>query len=319
MLTRIRQHWFTQTQPGSQAANNLLPALALIVGILAVSFASFFVRWSNAPGPVTATYRMGFAMLFQLPLFLYAFRRQTDEQPQQSQPIWAVLAGVSMGACQVLWSIGLLMTRVANASLLCNSAPLFVALIAWLVLGQRLNGRFWVGLGLAMVGMTVVIGMDFLVHPSLSQGDLLSLVSAVFYALYYMFVGRSRKSMSTLKTIWVVNLASTVVLVVYCLAAGLPLTGYPLHTWIIFLLCALVPQLIGLSAATYALGMMPSWIVSANMVVQPVVTSLLAIPLLHESLTLAQVLGGCMVLAGIVLVNRSRNQENALQTKNAAT
>lgn len=69
-------------------------------------------------------------------------------------------------------------------------------------------------------------------------------------------------------------------------------------------------QLIGLSAATYALGLMPAWIVSANMVVQPVVTSLLAIPLLHEALTPAQVMGGCLVLAGIVLVNRPREHGN---------
>lgn len=56
-------------------------------------------------------------------------------------------------------------------------------------------------------------------HPTPSQGDLLSLVSAIFYALYYMFVGRNRQSMSTLATVGRVNLTSTMVLVAYCLIA----------------------------------------------------------------------------------------------------
>jgi drug/metabolite transporter (DMT)-like permease len=215
-----------------------------------------------------------------------------------------------MGLCLILWSTAVLETRVANASLLANSAPIFVALYAWLVLRTRLNRTYWIGLLLAMAGTVVVIGMDLILAPSLNQGNLLALGSALFYAAYYLLVERCRQTTSTLVTIWWIDLSSTLVLVVYCLAAGLPLFGYPAGTWLTFFLNALIPQVIGYFALTYALGHLPAWIVSPIMILQPVLTALLAIPLMGEPLNWTQIVGGLAVIAGIYLINRVKNTDN---------
>jgi drug/metabolite transporter (DMT)-like permease len=60
----------------------------------------------------------------------------------------------------------------------------------------------------------------------------------------------------------------------------------------------------------YALGHLPASIVSPTMILQPVLTTLLAIPLLAEIPTPWQGLGGAIALVGIYLVNQShlRNQ-----------
>jgi drug/metabolite transporter (DMT)-like permease len=68
---------------------------------------------------------------------------------------------------------------------------------------------------------------------------------------------------------------------------------------------ALITQVVGYVAVGYALGHLPASLVAPTMVGQPVVTALLAIPLLGEHLTTVQWLGGAAVLIGIYLVHRS--------------
>ena len=292
----------------SSSPSRALPYLSLAIGILAISFATFFVRWGNAPGPVSSTYRMGIAMLIQLP-YLYITMHKVPNRPRRDSPGFSLLAGISMGMCLVLWSTAVLETRVANASLLANSAPVFVALYAWLIIRARLSRSYWLGLIIAIAGTVEVIGADLILEPSLNQGNLLALLSALFYAAYYLLVERSRQTMSTMATIWWIDLSATAVLVIYCMIARLPLFGYPINTWMMFFLNALIPQVIGYFAMTFALGRLPAWIVSPIMILQPVLTSLLAIPLMSERLTWTQILGGLAVVAGIYLINNAKNAE----------
>jgi drug/metabolite transporter (DMT)-like permease len=66
----------------------------------------------------------------------------------------------------------------------------------------------------------------------------------------------------------------------------------------------LVSHLGGYLAINYALGHMRATSVSVSLLSQPVITALLSIPLLGESLSVQQIIGGALVLGGIYLVNR---------------
>ena len=88
----------------------------------------------------------------------------------------------------------------------------------------------------------------------------------------------------------------------------MPVTGYPLQSYLAFLGSALVSQIGGYLAVGYALGHLPASLVAPTMLGQPVVTALLAIPLLDESLSSNQVLGGVAVLAGIYIIHSSREK-----------
>ena len=290
---------------------NVLPYLSLLISILAISMGIFFIRWAKAPGPVSATYRMGLALFFQLP-YLFFLQRKQSARPKVKWSGFALLAGVSMGLNLVLWSTAVLQTKVANASLLTNSAPIFVALFSWFFLRKRLGPLFWLGLILAVAGMAIVIGMDFILEPSLSQGNLLALASAVFYGVYYLFVARSREDKGTFNTVLFMQVGATVVLGTYCIVAGLPLSGYSSNTWLMFCLNALITQVIGYLAMTYALGHLPAWVISPTMILQPVLTALLAIPIMGEALRWNQIVGGIVVILGIYLVNRTNNAKRAV-------
>ena len=75
----------------------------------------------------------------------------------------------------------------------------------------------------------------------------------------------------------------------------------------------LMPQVAGYLAINYALGHLPAPIVSVTLLGQPVVTALLAVPLLAEGLSVEQVVGGLIVLGGIYLANRANSAPRAGQ------
>jgi drug/metabolite transporter (DMT)-like permease len=90
----------------------------------------------------------------------------------------------------------------------------------------------------------------------------------------------------------------------YFTPPGPPLTGYPAVTYWSLIALALVTQVGGYLCINYALGHLPASIVSPTMLGQPVLTALLAVPLLGEPLILVQIGGGLLVLGGIWLIHQ---------------
>ena len=217
-----------------------------------------------------------------------------------------ILGGIFTAFDHGTWNSSLRYTSAANATLLGNTAPLWVALISWLVFRQKLRGLFWLGLALALGGAVIVLGSDFIRHPSIGLGDLLAMAAGVFYAGYFIVTERGRQKLDTLTYVWLVDLFAAIALLLITLGMKMPLSGYPTQSWLAFLGAALVSQVGGYLAIGYALGHLPASIVSPTLIGQPVVTALLAIPLLGEGLRTEQWLGGLVVLAGIYLVHRSR-------------
>ena len=84
----------------------------------------------------------------------------------------------------------------------------------------------------------------------------------------------------------------------------------------VFLSTAVVSQVIGYMSLAYALGHLPASVVSPTMILQPVVTTLLAIPLLGEIPSIWQGIGGAIALVGIYVVNQSHNRSQ-IKTPNA--
>ena len=295
-------------------SKKILPYLALLGGVLALSFSALFVRWASAaggaPGTVTSFYRMAIAAVALLPIFVRQQAKVKFAIPWKWLPL-AVLAGVFSAFDHSIWSTSIQYTRVANATLLNNISPLWVAFVAAVFFKEKLAGKFWLGLALTLVGAGIVFGNDIISNPHLSWGDALALIASLFYAGYFLFTQMSRRYLSTITHVWIVCLSAAVVLLVICLILDLPLSGYPAPVYLAFLGAGLISQTFGYSVIGYALGHLPASVVAPTIVAQPVITSLLAIPLFGESLHAAQWIGGMIVLIGIYLVNVNRKNSTA--------
>jgi drug/metabolite transporter (DMT)-like permease len=288
-------------QPGR--ARLVYAYLALVAGIGALSFSALFVRWSQAPGTVTSFYRMVVAVVVLFPIFL---RRPRPALGNRSLWLLPVLGGIFTAFDHASWSTALGMISIANATLINNIAPLWVGLFSFLILRQKLGGKFWLGLVLTLAGAGVVFGIDLEGAAGVNQGGLLALASSGFYAGYFLITQRGRRFWDSLAYIWLVSLTSAIVLLGVNLSGGQPLAGFSTQTYLSFLGAGLISHVIGYISVGYALGRLPASVVAPTMILQPVITALMAIPLAGEALALPQLAGGLAVLGGIYLVNLSQ-------------
>ena len=219
------------------------------------------------------------------------------------------LAGGAFFALDLgLYNTAVLRTSAATATLLGNNAPVFVGLGTWLVFRRRPGAAFWIGLALAMAGCLSIVASDALgaggSRPGHVTGDLLALTASVFWAAYLLTTEQVRASMDTLTFNSLAITGSVVTLLALCLALGVPLSGYPPGTWASLIALGLISQLAAYFCLVYALGHLPATVTSVGLLAQVPLTALLAVPLLGEHLSPAQLLGGVLVLAGIYVVNR---------------
>jgi len=278
--------------------------LALGVGVLSLGFSAIFVRWAGAPGTVTSFYRTAIAVVVMAwPFFRRA--RSGGGLPRRGLLI-AVLGGLFFAADLALWATGVMLSGATNPTLLANTAPLWVGLGAIVFFHERLSLGFWVGLLIAMAGAVLILGLDSLRDISLGVGTLAGLLAGIFYGGYILITQWGRESLDSLTYFWPAAASSAASLLVVCLALRQPLTGYSTLTYLNFVMLSLISQVVGYLVINYALGHLPASIVSPALLGQPVVTAILAGPLLGEDLSAWQVTGGVAVLVGVFIVHRSR-------------
>jgi drug/metabolite transporter (DMT)-like permease len=215
------------------------------------------------------------------------------------------MGGLWFAVNLALLNSALLLTSAANATLLDNTAPIWVGLGALFLFKEKLHGRYWIGLALALAGAAVVTGFNPAAGIRLQPGDALAFTGALFYAGYLLNTQRARRNLSGLSYAWTIAATAAVALFAVSLVMGLPLTGYGLKSYAALLAVGLISQAGGWLLISYALGYLPASAAVMVLLAQPVVTGVLAVPLLGEALTVQQGIGGALVLTGIYLCLRS--------------
>lgn len=290
-------------------SNKVRPILALVLAVLALTLSPLFVRWADAPGAVKSLYRMVIAASLITPLAIHKLR--TGELIIDKRIIFPILAGIFTAIDITLWMTAIEKTAVANATLLNNIAPVWVAIFAGVVWHEKLNYKFWIGLGILFVGAFMVLRSSLVFSPESFLGDKLAIVSSFFYTGFYLLTQTGRKKLDPISFLWIMLISSAICLLIFTLITGAPLFGYSKLTYLVFLSSAIISQLGGYYFLTVSLGGLPSTVVTPTMVLQPVLTAIIAIPLLGEALSALQIIGGILVLGGILIIHASRRTDGA--------
>jgi len=275
--------------------------LALGAGVLCISFTAIFTKWAGVPGPVASTLRMSVATVVLMIPFVLHIRR--TGLPRAAVP-WGVMGGLWFAINLGMLSTALLMTSAANATLMDNTAPIWVGLGALVIFREKLGKRYWTGLVLALVGAAVVSGVRMAAGLSLNAGDVLAFVGATFYAGYLLNTQHARQELSSLAYLWLVAATASIALLAFSLVRHLPILGYSSRTYLSLIAMGVISQSGGWLVINYALGHLPASSAVVVLLAQPVLTGLLSIPLLGEPLAIRQVFGGVLLLTGIALCLR---------------
>ncbi|MGZ9226420.1 MAG: EamA family transporter, partial [Anaerolineales bacterium] len=99
-----------------------------------------FVRWADAPGPLTAFYRLVFSIFLLFPFFLG--RTKALPTIRSGEVLFPLFAGVFTAFDLALWTASLAYTTASNATLSGNTSPLWVALGTWLIFKNKLSPAF---------------------------------------------------------------------------------------------------------------------------------------------------------------------------------
>lgn len=284
---------------------NRLAMTALIVGGIAIGTSPILVRLSELGPYATAFWRVALAFL---PLFVV--RRVQDAVPADATPsglydyILLALPGLFIAADLIAWHVALVMTSVANATLLANMAPIFVTLGAWILFGARVTPRFLIGLAAALVGVVVLKGGIGGFVGGQSMGDFIAMLAAVFYAGYILAIGRLRSRFSTLTIMMWSSVVGSILLLPLTFLMESQVLPYTLVGWLVVIGLGFFAHAGGQGLIAYALAYLPASFSSLTLLLQPVVAAILAWIVLSEPLGLMQGVGGVIVIAGILIARR---------------
>lgn len=277
----------------------------LLLGAVCIAFAPIFVRLSELGPMVTAFYRMFLA----LPVLWLWTWRAPDSLPtdglRKRDWLYLSFAGVLFALDLIAWHFSIMLTSVANATLLANFAPVFVTVTSWLLFKERFQSSFVLALTLGIGGAAVMMSDSLTLDAQHLFGDALGLLTALFYGGYILAVSRLRKHFSTPLIMAVTGLVTAVMLLPVALYSGSELFATTLYGWGILIALALISHAGGQGLITFSLAHLPAAFSSLVLLLQPVTAALLAWWILDEALRGWQSLGGLMVLGAIVLARLS--------------
>ncbi|CAM9997813.1 unnamed protein product [Discosporangium mesarthrocarpum] len=282
--------------------------LALFVGAVTIAFAPILVRLSELGPSATGFHRF----LLAIPLYWAiaatlprAEATEGSERPKTVRDfVLIAMAGVYLAADVAVWHYSIQMTTVANSTLLANVAPVFVVLGGWLLFRTRVTGTYLIGLAAAMTGVFILSRASLSLSQDHFIGDLLGVLTAVFYAAYQMSVERLRRRFSTVTIMKYAIPVSALVMLPVALASGEELLPVTLAGWGFLIALAAGPQVFGQGLIAWALAHLPVAFASVSLLVQPVTAALVAWALFGEHIGLQQGIGAVIVLAGIMLARR---------------
>jgi len=273
----------------------------LLIGIIAISTASIFIKLCDAPVLIIATYRLMVASLMLSP---FAYYKKTWRGWERNAWGWLLLSGLLLSLHFALWITSLKYTSVASSVVLVTTHPIFVGVGGLLFLKERLGLNLILGIALSVLGSGLIGYGDMALSREALMGDGLALLGAIA-ASGYLLVGRKmRKDQELFSYIFPVYSTAGLILILLSLIFRQSFFGYSASTYFYLFLLALVPQLIGHTTFNWALKYLPVSMVAVAILGEPIGSTLLAYFVLGEGLTIRKVIGGMSILSGILIALR---------------
>lgn len=288
------------------------PYLALFLGLFAMATAAIFIRLAQGegiPSLAIAAGRMLVALTVLTPVALGRYAHELRRLSGLDYLLCAV-GGVFLALHFAAWISSLEYTSVVASAVLVTTNPLFVILLSFPLLGERVNRTVVYGILLAFVGGVIVaLSGDAGDPPTRAApllGNGLAVIGAICAAVYFIVGRRVRPKLSIIPYIWLVYGIAAICLTVAMTIQGQSLFGWSAMGYVWLVAMGLIPQLLGHSSFNYALGYLPAAFVSLVVLGEPIGSTLLAMAFLGEIPAFLSLVGSVIILLGIAVASRQQ-------------
>lgn len=267
------------------------------IALLAVSHAAIFARLADAAPLAIAAWRLGIACLVVLPLAAVA----TRTGGLAPRPVaLAIGAGGLLAVHFATWITSLDFTSIARSVLLVSTAPIWVAVIQF-VIGRGIPARATIIALVCVTAGAAVVSSGGGAGAAGLPGDLLAIAGAIAMAGYLLLSREAQAALSFRVYLGIAYGSSAVLLWLAVLITQTPAAGFDDTTWWALAGMALVSQVIGHSGYNWSLRHLSPLFVAVVLIGEPVLASCLGWWLLGEELDWRTGAGGVLILAGIAL------------------
>jgi drug/metabolite transporter (DMT)-like permease len=271
---------------------------ALVAGAVAMGASVLFVRWADV-GP----YASAFWRVFLALPFLWGWMRLERRGPRRQLLLdpAVLLAGLFFTGDLFFWHLSILGTTVANATVLATTAPIWVALGAWALLGETVGARTLVALGLCILGGLALVGESYGFAPQRLNGDLFGIATALFFGCYVLSVRAARARHGAAELMFASTAITAACLFVIAFVFEPRILPQSLAGLAALVALAVISQVGGQGLVAVALGTLPATFSSLVVFLEAIAAAAFGWILLNEPLGIVQAFGGVLILIGIVV------------------
>ncbi|MCK9552171.1 DMT family transporter, partial [Aquamicrobium sp.] len=178
----------------SAAGSNWPALLALVTGALAMAVSPILVRLSDVGPFASAFYRVFLALPFLFAWMRIEQKRSKAPAPARRFSPAVIATGLAFAGDLFFWHLAILNTTIANSTFFATTAPLWVGLLGWIVLGRRVTAATAIGLVFCLAGGAALVWHSFELSPDHLLGDLFGALTGLFFGIYFLTVEKARET-----------------------------------------------------------------------------------------------------------------------------
>lgn len=218
------------------------------------------------------------------------------------------LTGIAIN--QLLFLKGLSLTYSNHAALLMLATPILIVLMAAWVLKESLSFQKVTGLVFGLTGATLLIvsGNRTGSGSQVLLGDLLVLLNALSYALYFILVKPLMQKYNNVMIIRMVFTIGTLVILPFGWNEfqQIPWTEYSVQDGIYLFIIVFCGTFLAYLFNIYGIRTLGASVAGSYIYIQPFLASLIAMLMLNERLSVFEMFAGCMIVAGVIVINSKK-------------
>ena len=274
--------------------------LILSFGAMLIGFAPIFVKLSSLSSTAITFYRMFLAIPFLFMLNYKLNKKFFFNVKNKKTIIYAAFAALAFTVDLTLWHFSMDITSISNATIIVNSAPIFVAILSFIFFKERLSKEFLISFLITYIG---IIGLIYYSNNYINGkvlGDILSLIAALFYGIYLLVISKLGNE-NSLNIIFYTTLFCCIFSIIPMLIEGGNMMPASSFEWINLLLMAVLCQFGGQYFITHGIGKISASDGSIGLLMQPLTATILAAIIFLEILNFIQIIFVLVTLFGIYL------------------